>query len=118
MTITSVQIGLSRVVWFFILSCIFGGLPVIRTLLSGQKMSWIFAVSWCTFFLVTTAAAWYLYVSKKAGWYLSLIVALTWFAGLVTMRWSPFTIAMTAGMVAVLIWLFLPSVTAYFGIKI
>jgi ribose/xylose/arabinose/galactoside ABC-type transport system permease subunit len=79
-------------------------------------------VVWCAFFALTTAAAWYLYVSKKAGWYLSLTVALSWFAGLIagliTMSWNLFTIVMTVGMVAVLIWLFLPSVTAHFGVKI
>jgi len=49
---------------------------------------------------------------------LSLLVALSWFAGLIIMSWNLFTIVMTVGMVAVLIWLFLPNVTAHFGTKI
>jgi hypothetical protein len=122
MTVTSVHIGQSRVVWFFVLSCIYGGLPVARTLLSGPEVSVVFAVGWCAFVLLTAAAAGYLYVSKRAGWYLSLTVALSWFAGLITgvvrLSWNLFTIVMTVGMVAVLIWLFLPSVTEHFGVKI
>jgi hypothetical protein len=82
----------------------------------------VFAVGWCAFVLLTAAAAGYLYVSKRAGWYLSLTVALSWFAGLITgvvrLSWNLFTIVMTVGMVAVLIWLFLPSVTEHFGVKI
>jgi hypothetical protein len=63
-------------------------------------------------------AAWYLYVSKRAGWYLSLTVALVWFAGLITVSWNFFTIVLTMGMVTVLIWLFLPGVSAHFGVKV
>jgi hypothetical protein len=118
MTATSIQLGQSRVVWFFTLSCFFGGYGIIRTLLSGLHVSVPFALSWCGFVLLTGTAAWYLYVSKRAGWYLSLIVALTWLAGAITMTWNFFTIVLTVGMVAVLIWLFLPGVTAHFGVKI
>jgi hypothetical protein len=116
------HIGQSRVVWFFVLSCIYGGLPVALTFLSGPKISVVFAIAWCAFVLLTITAAWYLYVSKKAGWYLSLIVALSWIAGLIAgvvrLSWNLFTIVMTVGMAAVLIWLFLPSVTEHFGVKI
>ena len=118
MTVTSIQIGQSRVVWFFTLCCLFGGYGITRTLLSGFKVGVPFALGWCAFVLLMGAAAWYLYVSKRAGWYLSLTVALVWFAGLITMSWSFFTIVLTVGMVAVLFWLFLPGVTAHFGVKI
>ena len=118
MTVSSVHIGQSRVVWFFVLSCIFGGVPVTRTLLSGPKVNMLFVLGWCAFFLVTTIAAWYLYVSKRVGRYLGLIVALSWFAGVITRSWNLFTILMTVGMAGVLIRLFLPSVTAHFGVKI
>jgi hypothetical protein len=63
-------------------------------------------------------AAWYLYLSNRTGWYLSLTAALAWFAGLIAMSWNFFTIILTVGMVAVLIWLFLPGVSAHFGVKI
>jgi hypothetical protein len=118
MTVTSIHIGQSRVVWFFTLSCLFGGFGITRTLLSGLRIGVPFALGWCTFILLMGTAAWYLYVSKRAGWYLSLIVTLTWLAGLITMSWNLFTIILTVGMVTVLIWLFLPGVTAHFGVKI
>jgi hypothetical protein len=118
MTVASIQLGQSRVVWFFALSCLFGGYGMVRTLLSGLHVSILFALGWSGFVLLMGTAAWYLYVSKRAGWYLSLIVALTWLAALITMSWNFFTIVLTIGMVAVLIWLFLPGVTAHFGVKI
>jgi hypothetical protein len=118
MTVTSIQIGQSRVVWFFTLVFLFGGFGITRALLSGQNVSVPFTAGWCAFVLLTGTAAWCLYVSKRAGWYLSLIVALIWFASLITVRWSLFTIVLTVGMVTVLVWLFLPGVTAHFGVKI
>ena len=78
----------------------------------------LFALGWCGFVLLMGVAAWSLYVSKRVGWYLSLIVTLTWFAGLTTTSWNLFTTVITVGMVVVLIWLFLPGVTAHFGVKI
>jgi len=118
MTATSIHLSQSRVVWFFALSCIFGGRGVALTLLSGLKTNLPFTLGWGLFVLLTATAAWYLCLSRRAGWYLSLLVALSWFAGLITMSWNLFTIVMTVGMVAVLIWLFLPNVTAHFGVKI
>jgi hypothetical protein len=117
MTATPIQIGQSRVVWFFTLCCLFGGYGIARTLLSGFKVG-VFALGWCAFVLLMGTAALYLYASKRAGWYLSLTVALVWLASLITMSWSFFTVVLTVGMVAVLYWLFLPGVTAHFGVKI
>jgi hypothetical protein len=118
MTVTSIQLGQSRVVWFFTLSCLFGAYGITRTLLSGLKVGIPFALGWCVFILLMGTAAWYLYVSKRAGWYLSLTVALVWLASLITISWNFFTIVLTVGMVAVLIWLFLPGVAVHFGVKI
>jgi hypothetical protein len=87
-------------------------------LLSGMKVIAPFALGWYAFLALTAIAAWYLYLSKRAGWYLSLFAALSWLAGMIIMSWNFFTIILTGGMVAVLIWLFLPSVTAHFGVKI
>src|SRR5258708_1670829 len=105
MTVTSIHISQSRVVWFLALSCIFGGRGVAQTLLSGLNISLPFAVGWGLFVVLTATAAWCLYQSKRAGWYLSLIVALSWLAGLFMISWNLFTIVMTVGMVSVLIWL-------------
>jgi hypothetical protein len=64
-------------------------------------------------------AAWYLYQSKKAGWYLTLTVVLIWFLALPTIKilWSAYTIALTLGMFAVLVWLLRPGVKANYGVK-
>jgi hypothetical protein len=118
MTEKSIQLSQGRVAWFFTLSCLFGGYGITRTLLSGLHVGVPFALGWCGFVLLTGTAAWYLYVSKRAAWHMSLIVTLTWLAGLITMSWNFFTMVMTVGMVTVLIWLFLPGVTAHFGVKI
>jgi high-affinity Fe2+/Pb2+ permease len=64
-------------------------------------------------------ASWYLYQSKKAGWYLTLALVLGWFLALPIMKivWSAYTIILTAGMLAVLVWLLQSSVKENYGVK-
>jgi len=118
MTTRPIYIGQSRVVGFFVIYCLYTGFNVIRGAYYGASAGVRFVLAQCVFICLTGTASWYLYQSKKAGWYLSLIVVSNWFLSLIGMKvfWNAFAILVTVGMVAVLTWLFRPSVTAYFDV--
>lgn len=119
MTTNSIYLGQSRVVGFFTVCCVLAGLGVFRGVTSEVRIRLGFALAECAFILIMGIAAWYLYQSKKAGWYLTLTVVLIWFLVLPAIKilWSAYTIALTFGMFAVLVWLLQPRVKANYGVK-
>jgi hypothetical protein len=120
MSEASIALGRSRVVGFFVTCGLMVAMSLVKIFFLGVRPSMPFALWQLAFVFCSAAAAWYLYMAKKTGWHISLLSIGVWFLGLITraLTLNAFAVLVSAGMVVVLIWLFLPSVRAGFGMKV
>jgi hypothetical protein len=120
MSEASSALGRSRVVGFLGICGLMVAMSLIKIFVLGARPSIPFALWQLAFVFGSAAGAWYLYLAKKTGWQISLLSIGVWFLGLMTraLTLNAFAVLVSAGMLVVLIWLFLPSVRAGFGIKV